>query len=109
MFVKGPLNESLHNWRCEKGKEEFKELMFCSEGVTPLFSKYLLIACYVPGMNWEIGIGIYTLICIKQITRASLVAQWLRIRLPMQGTRVQALVQEDPTCRRATKPMCHNY
>ena len=61
------------------------------------------------GMNWEIGIGIYTLICIKQITRASLVAQWLRIRLPMQGTRVQALVQEDPTCRRATKPMCHNY
>ena len=40
---------------------------------------------------------------------ASLVAQWLRIRLPMQGTRVQALVQEDPTCRGATKPMRHNY
>ena len=28
---------------------------------------------------------------------ASLVAQWLRICLPMQGTRVQALVQEHPT------------
>ena len=27
--------------------------------------------------------------------RASLVAQWLRIRLPMQGTRVQSLVWED--------------
>ena len=40
---------------------------------------------------------------------ASLVAQWLRIRVPMQGTRVQALVQEDPTCRRATKPVCHSY
>ena len=39
--------------------------------------------------------------------RASLVAQWLRIRLLMQGTRVWALVQEDPTCRGATKPMCH--
>ena len=39
----------------------------------------------------------------------SLVAQWLRIRLPMQGTRVRALVQEDPTCRGATKPMHHNY
>ena len=26
----------------------------------------------------------------------SLVAQWLRIRLPMQGTRVQALVQKIP-------------
>ena len=41
--------------------------------------------------------------------RASLVAQWLRICLPMQGTRVRALVWEDPTCRGATKPMCHNY
>ena len=40
---------------------------------------------------------------------ASLVAQWLRIHLPMQGTRVLALGQEDPTCRRATKPMRHNY
>ena len=40
---------------------------------------------------------------------ASLVAQWLRIHLPMQGTQVQALVQEDPTCRRATKPVHHNY
>ena len=40
---------------------------------------------------------------------ASLVAQWLRIHLPMQGTRVRALVQEDPTCRGATKPVRHNY
>ena len=40
---------------------------------------------------------------------ASLVAQWLRICLPMQGTRVQALVWEDPTCRRATRPVSHNY
>ena len=43
------------------------------------------------------------------ILGTSLVAQWLRIRLPMQGTRVQALVREDPTCRRATKPVRHNY
>ena len=40
---------------------------------------------------------------------ASLVAQWLRIRLPMQGTWVQALVWVDPTCRGATKPVRHNY
>ena len=40
---------------------------------------------------------------------ASLVAQWLTIHLPMQGTRVWALVREDPTCCGATKPMCHNY
>ena len=41
--------------------------------------------------------------------RASLVVQWLRICLPMQGTRVRALVQEDATCRGATKPLRHNY
>uniref|UniRef100_A0A8C0CAQ5 Abraxas 1, BRCA1 A complex subunit n=1 Tax=Balaenoptera musculus TaxID=9771 RepID=A0A8C0CAQ5_BALMU len=41
--------------------------------------------------------------------RASLVAQWLRIRLPVQGTRVRALVREDPTCHEAAKPMSHNY
>ena len=45
---------------------------------------------------------------IENINRASLVAQWLRICLPMQGTRVPVLVWEDPTCRRATGPMSHN-
>ena len=45
----------------------------------------------------------------KHICGASLVVQWLRIHLPMQGTWVRALVREDPTCRRATKPMRHNY
>ena len=39
----------------------------------------------------------------------SLVARWLRIRLPMQGTRVRVPVQEDPTCCVATKPVRHNY
>ena len=80
-------------------------------------------------MNWETGIDIYTLIYIKWITNksllykiinkiklkkkkrigASLVAQWLRICLPIQGTRVRALVWEDPTCHGATGPMNHNY
>ena len=41
--------------------------------------------------------------------QASLVAQWLRVRLPMQGTRVRALAWEDPTCRGATRPVSHNY
>ena len=46
----------------------------------------------------------------KKVTyRTSLVAQWLRIRLPMQGTQIQLLVWEDPTCRGATKPVRHNY
>ena len=40
---------------------------------------------------------------------ASLVAQWLRVCLPVQGTRVRALVWEDPTCRGAARPVSHNY
>ena len=39
---------------------------------------------------------------------ASLVAQWLRICLLMQGTRVRALVWEDPTCHGAAGPVSHN-
>ena len=40
------------------------------------------------GIDWEFGIDMYTLLYLKWITWASLVAQWLRIRLPMQGTQV---------------------
>ena len=36
-------------------------------------------------------------------------AQWLRICLPVHGTWVRALVQEDSTCRGVTKPVSHNY
>ena len=46
---------------------------------------------------------------IKDKPGASLVAQWLRICLPMQGTRVRALVWEDPTCHGAAGPVSHNY
>ena len=56
---------------------------------------------------------IYRLIDLYPLNRGnfgtSLVAQWLRIRQQMQGTRVRALVQEDPTCHGATKSMRRNY
>ena len=42
------------------------------------------------------------------LTGTSLIAQWIRLCLPMQGTRVQCLVQEDSTSHRATKPVHHN-
>ena len=45
----------------------------------------------------------------KSFAGASLVVQWLRICLLMQGTRVRAPVWEDPTCRRAARPVSHNY
>ena len=45
---------------------------------------------------------------LKKKNRASLVVQWLRICLLMQGTRVRALVWEDPTCHGAAGPVSHN-
>ena len=50
-----------------------------------------------------------SLIKILSSIRTSLVTQWLRIRLPMQETRVRSLVWEDPTWCGATKPVRHNY
>ena len=38
-----------------------------------------------------------------------LVAQWLRIFLPMRETWVWSLVQEDPTCWGAAKMVFHSY
>ena len=40
---------------------------------------------------------------------ASLVVQWLRICLAMQGTKVQPLVWEDPTRHKATEPVRRSY
>ena len=56
------------------------------------------------------GVGaLGSLLAARTCFRTSLVAQWLRVRLPTQGTRVRALVREYPTCRGATKPARHNY
>ena len=41
--------------------------------------------------------------------RASLLAQWWRIHMPMQETQVRSLIQEDLTCRGAAQPMHHHY
>ena len=62
---------------------------------------------YINAYMWNLKKLVQIVLFTKQST--SLVAQWLRIRLPMQGTWVQLLVREDPTCRRATKPVGHNY
>ena len=53
--------------------------------------------------------NIYYLTLYRKSLGTSLVAQWLRIHLPMQGTQVRALVREEPTCHGATKPVRHNY
>ena len=58
-----------------------------------MFKDFLMIRCMIK--KWKY--------------RASLVAQWLRTCLLMQGTRVRALVWEDPTCHGAIRPVSHNY
>ena len=45
----------------------------------------------------------------NSVVGTSLVVQWLRTHLPIQGTRVRALGQEDPTCHGATKPVRRIY
>ena len=45
----------------------------------------------------------------REAERPSLLDQWLRICLPMQGTWVRSLVWVDSMCYGATKPMHHNY
>lgn len=53
----------------------------------------LLLVCYVTLgiIHWKGKVG------------ASLVVQWVRIRLPVQGTRAGSLVWEDATCRGAAQ------
>ena len=57
-----------------------------------------------PSLSWPIDV--WPLI---RNWGTSLVVQWLTICLPMQAIRVPSLVQKDPTCCGATKPMCHSY
>ena len=60
-------------------------------------------------LPWDLPTLLREALQSKNYKRTSLVAQWLRICLPMQGTQVQALVQEDPTCCGATKPVHRHY
>ena len=87
-------------WRDPKKKKKKKSMVKVRKEskTTPMF------LAWTKSVNYEITYQVQ-----EYRNRASLVAQWLRICLLMQGTRVRALVWEDPTCRRATRPVGHNY
>ena len=53
--------------------------------------------------------GVCCMELFKNNVRASPMAQWERICLPVQETQVQSLFWEDPRCHKATKPVCHTY
>ena len=72
-----------------------------------------------PASSWSFQQFVVHLLYFSQLSRwemvsqfnffwTSLVVEWIKICLPMQGTQVWSLVWEDLTCRRATKPVCHN-
>ena len=102
-----------------RSNSNFKESFFCSISESVLWAflqnplhksrKNSTTNLYAPPFSFYNHQHFATGFNFKSEARAFLVAQWLRIRLPMQGTRVRALVWEDPTCHRATKPTCHNY
>ena len=100
----------------------------CIVFVTILFLFYLLV--FWPRGMWDLSSLTRDQTCTPCIGRRSLnhwtarevpafkkyiiprgfpVAQWLRVCLPMQGTRVWALVREDTTCCGATRPLRHSY
>ena len=45
----------------------------------------------------------------NKTARTSLVSQWIRFRLLMQGTQVRSLVRKECLCHRAAKPLNHSY
>ena len=55
------------------------------------------------------GVENTTHLVSKILCGASLVVQWLRIHLPMQGMQVRSPVWEEPTYLGAAKPTPHSY
>ena len=70
-----------------------------------------LLCCIISSVQQsDMVIYILSFLTLKQrVWETSLVAQWIRVCLPTQGTWVQSLAREDPTCLGVTNPMCHNY
>ena len=56
-------------------------------------------------LQGKLGEKVWCVLVPRVYMETSLVVQWLGVCLPMQRTQVW----EDPTCRRAAKPVLHDY
>ena len=74
-----------------------------------IFKITQLLGCKTNQVSLLIKFGKGRMLLKITSTWTSLVVQWIRICLPVPGTRVQSLVWEDSTCLGATKPMSHNF
>ena len=77
---------------------------------TSLSLSQLLLRCIISSVQQsDMVIYILSFLTLKQrVWETSLVAQWISVCLPTQGTWVQSLVEEDPTYCGETKPVYHN-
>ena len=112
--LKAPLQVTVKLYKVEEKyiKNPIQFIFFHLKTNLTQYSK--LLSCYPPKLkchkNQKNNALKANIQWFKELyTGTSLVAQWLRIRLPMQGTWVPSLVWEDPTSSRATKPLRHNY
>ena len=90
----------------------FLTCVFCQASKGILVWDACVWACIIIDATFYISVYFWKkYLCGSKFQKcgAFLVAQWLRICLLMQGTRVQALVWEDPICRGAAGPVSHNY
>ena len=89
--------ELLSKWETQEKKRTYKN--------KPKTIKKMVIGTYISIITLNVnGLNAPT---ERHRLQASLVAQCLRVCLPMQGTPVRAPVREDPTRHRAAGPMSH--
>ena len=100
----------------EKGNQEYiaSEAFVKSDFASPSCWQRITLAWELQSRAHRAGTGWPVLKSYSVGT--SLLVQWIRIRLPMQGTWVQSLVQEDSTCNEqlspgttTTEPASHKY
>ena len=69
----------------------------------------LKTVCASPNLTSNLGWKTYKAKTTTTLHICAGLPWWRRTCLPGQGTRVWPLVQEEPTCRGATKPVRHNW
>ena len=85
------------------------EILLSYGFLTTEYLTHLVLGCSLQSFFKQNFMLMLSLPICRIKTRASLVVQWMRLCLPMQGTQVWSLVPEDPSCRRAAKPVHHHY